>query len=64
MHLMLLGHVGVVVVIPSVILSFINIDSEQDRSSQVALRTTVLGSGMLLLLLITNSQVIDRILCF
>ena len=61
MHLMLLGHVGVVVVIPSLILSFINPGVEQDWSGQVTTRVTVLVSGVLLLLLLASSRLVERV---
>jgi hypothetical protein len=61
MHLMLLGHVGIVVAIPSVILSFLNVGSE-DWTSQLTLRVGVLLGGLLLLLLIASSRHVERIM--
>ncbi len=62
MHLMLLGHVGVVVAIPSVILSFLNAGSSQDWTDQLSVRIGVLVGGLLLLLLIASSRYVERIM--
>ena len=59
-HLMLLGHVGVVVAIPSVILSFLNTGGSDDWRSQLSIRVGVLLGGLLLLLIIANSRYLER----
>ncbi|MCA9268044.1 MAG: TrkA C-terminal domain-containing protein [Planctomycetales bacterium] len=62
MHLMLLGHVGIVVAIPSVILSFMNFGGNDAWSSQLPLRFGVLMGGLLLLLILASSRSVEKIL--
>jgi hypothetical protein len=62
MHLMLLGHVGVVVAIPSLILSFLNTRASENWSSQLTIRVGVLAGGLLLLFLIASSRQIERLM--
>ena len=45
---MLLGHVGIVVAIPSVVLSFLNTGGSDDWTSQLTVRVGVLVGGLLL----------------
>jgi hypothetical protein len=56
MHLMLMGHVGVVVAIPSVMLSFLNTDGGGNWRSQALLRAGVLAGGLAVLLLAASSM--------
>lgn len=66
MHLMLLGHVGVVVAIPSVLLSFMNTGAAPaDRASwhaEAAFRMAVMGGGLILLYLAANNQWIEQMM--
>ena len=62
MHLMLLGHVGFVVAIPSVVLSFLNTGNSDDWYHQVTIRIGVLLGGSFLLLLIASSRHIERLM--
>ena len=62
MHLMLLGHVGIVVTIPSVMLSFLNTGGSEDWTSQLSLRVAVLVGGLLLLLVLANSRYLERLM--
>ena len=62
MHLILFGHVGVVVAIPSLILSFVNLGGSNTWSSQLIVRLGVLCGGLLLLLLIANSRQVERVM--
>jgi hypothetical protein len=62
MHLMLMGHVGFVVAIPSLLLSFLNTGGRENWSGQVALRSGVLGGGLLVLCLAANSKHVERII--
>ena len=62
MHLMLLGHVGIVVAIPSVILSFLNTGGSADWTSQLTVRVGVLVGGLLLVLLIASSKHVEQIM--
>lgn len=62
MHLMLLGHVGVVVAIPSVVLSFLNTGGSQGWTSLLSVRVGVLAGGLLLLFLIAMSRNVERIM--
>lgn len=62
MHLMLLGHVGIVVVIPSVVLSFLNTGGSNDWSHQLTVRIGVLFGGLLLLLVIASSRYVEQIM--
>ena len=62
MHLMLLGHVGIVVAIPSVVLSFLNTGGSDDWSSQLHVRAGVLVGGLLLLFIIAGSRYVERIM--
>lgn len=62
MHLILFGHVGVVVAIPSLILSFVNVGNSGAWTSQLLVRLGVLLGGLILLLLIANSRHIERIM--
>ena len=61
-HLMLLGHVGVVVAIPSLILSFLNTKGGSGWTSQANVRVGVLVGGLLVLLLIANSRFVEHIM--
>jgi hypothetical protein len=61
-HLMLLGHVGVVVAIPSVVLTFLNTGGSHDWTSQLTVRVGVLSGGLLLVLLIANSRYVEQIM--
>ena len=58
MHLMLMGHVGAVLAIPSVILSFINTGD----NSELSLRLAVLAGGLVLLILLATSQQVEQIM--
>ena len=62
MHLMLLGHVGVVVAIPSVMLSFVNTGGSSGWSSQLPLRFTVMSGGILLMLILANSRYMEKLM--
>ncbi len=62
MHLMLFGHVGVVVAIPSVILSFLNTGSSDHWTNALTIRVGVLVSGLLLVLLIASSHYVERVM--
>lgn len=62
MHLMLLGHVGIVVAIPSVVLSFLNTGGSGDWTSQLNLRVGVLCGGLLLLFLLASSRYVEQIM--
>ena len=62
MHLMLMGHVGVVLAIPSVILSFITTGSANDVSGQLTMRLGVLAGGLFVLMLLANSPRIERVM--
>lgn len=57
MHLMLLGHVGIVVAIPSLILSFL---PTGESKTQLTVRVSVLAGGLLLLFLIANSRYVEE----
>ncbi len=61
-HLMLLGNVGVVVAIPSVVLSFLNTGGSENWTSRVTVRLGVLAGGLLLLLLIASSRYVEQIM--
>lgn len=60
MHLMLLGHVGVVVAIPSLLLSFLNLRDSGDWASNMGIRAAVLGMGLLALILLASSKFVER----
>ena len=62
MHLMLLGHVGIVAAIPFVILSFLNTEGSDDWTSQLTVRVSVLVGGLLLLFLIASSRYVEQIM--
>ena len=62
MHLMLVGHVGIVVAIPSVVLSFLNTGGSNDWSSQLPVRVGVLVGGLLLVFLMAGSRYVERIM--
>lgn len=63
MHLMLLGHVGVVLAIPSVVLSFLNTDAASGQwSSHISFRMAVMGGGLFLLYLIANNRHVERLM--
>ncbi len=62
MHLMLMGHVGVVVAIPSVVLSFLNTGDSDDWTNQWSVRFGVLAGGLLLLLLIASSHYVEQVM--
>jgi hypothetical protein len=62
MHLMLLGHIGIFVAIPSVILSFLNMGDSDHWTSQLTVRFGVLVGGLLLLLLIASSKHVEQIM--
>ncbi len=62
MHLMLLGHVGIVVAIPSLILSFLNTDDQADLKTVYLVRMGVLSGGVLLLWLIATSSQVERLM--
>jgi len=62
MHLMLLGHVGIVVAIPSVVLSFLNTGGSEDWTRQLTVRVGVLVGGLLLFLLIASSRYVEQIM--
>lgn len=62
MHLMLLGHVGVVVAIPSVLLSFLNTGDNNDWTSSLSVRLCVLIGGLLLLFLIGISRHVEQLM--
>ncbi len=62
MHLMLIGHIGVVVAIPSLILSFLNTQGNDDFNSQLMIRLVVLSGGMLTLFLIASSKHVEDIM--
>jgi hypothetical protein len=62
MHLMLLGHVGVVVAIPSVVLSFVGAGGSAHWTDQLTIRIGVLVGGLLLLLIVASSRYVERIM--
>ena len=64
MHLMLLGHVGVVLAIPSVILSFIHTggSSSSNWSGELAIRLAVLSGGLVVLMLVATNNRIERLM--
>lgn len=62
MHLMLLGHVGIVAAIPFVVLSFLNTGGSDDWTSELSVRVGVLVGGLLLLLLLASSRHVEKIM--
>lgn len=62
MLLILFGHVGVVVAIPSLILSFVDTGGGGPWSSQLRARLGVLVGGPLLLLLVANSRHLEKLM--
>ncbi len=62
MHLMLLGHVGVVVAIPSLILSFVNTGDSSGRSSQLPFRFAVMSGGILFMLALVNTRYMEKLM--
>ncbi|QDU59141.1 TrkA C-terminal domain-containing protein [Aeoliella mucimassa] len=62
MHLMLLGHIGVVLAIPSVILSFLDMGGSDNRTGELSIRLAVLSGGLVLLLLLATSNQIERMM--
>lgn len=62
MHLILMGHVGVVVIIPSVVLSFLNLGADDRWSSQLPFRLGVLLGGLAILWLIANNRYVKQLM--
>lgn len=62
MHLMLMGHVGIVLAIPSVVLSFLGTGESSDWSGRVGVRVAVLAGGLFLLMLVANSPRIEKLM--
>ncbi|MAT70976.1 MAG: potassium transporter TrkA [Planctomycetaceae bacterium] len=63
MHLMMLGHVGVVLAIPSVILSFLNTDRGSAHwADRASFRLGVMTSGLLILYLLANNKRIEQVM--
>ena len=61
MHLMLLGHVGAFVAIPSVILSFFNVGNDGRVQDSLSFRVSVLCVGLGILLVVANSNYVERV---
>lgn len=62
MHLMLMGNVGIVIAIPSVLLSFLNTASAQTWSDTWWFRVEVLAAGVFVLWIVARSRYIERIM--
>lgn len=62
MHLMLFGHVGIVVAIPSMVLSFVNAGDSVHWTDRLPVRVSVLIGGLLVLLLIASSDYVEKIM--
>lgn len=51
MHLMLLGHVGIVVAVPSIVLSFLNTSPQESWTGQLTIRMCVLAVGFVVVVI-------------
>ena len=61
MHLMLLGHGGIVIAVASVMLSFLNTSGSADNWTAVWIRLFVLTIGVVMLWIAANSRYIEQV---
>ncbi len=62
MHLMLMGNAGIVIAIPSVLLSFLNTGDARTWSDTWWFRLEVLGAGVVVLGIVASSKQIERVM--
>jgi hypothetical protein len=64
MHLMLLGNAGIVIGVTSVMLSFLNAPTGEERSSTIWVRICGLAIGVLVFWLMARSRHVERLMWF